>query len=348
MKKAADFSYYVSKFLARYLPGEAGASPNTILSYRDTFLLLIKYCKSQENTPPEKMTLELLTRELVCAFLSWLENERNCSVSTRNQRLAALHSFCRFMQTEDVMRLNQYQLVISIPKKRGKSGTVNYMSPEGIKLILEQPDAKKMSGRRDMVLLSLMYDSGARVQEMADISVGDFRAEPPATIKITGKGGKTRIVPLMEPTATIVRQYISDTGLTDGGKHSYPLFPNRHGERLTRAGIKYILDKCVESARNKNPGVLPEVISPHSFRHSKAMHLLHAGVNLVYIRDILGHADLKTTEIYARIDGEMKRKALEEAFTNTVPSEALPSWQQDGQLLNWLQSLGRKDMAHPR
>ena len=132
------------------------------------------------------MTLDLLTRELVCAFLSWLENERKCSVSTRNQRLAALHSFCRFMQTEDVMRLNQYQLVISIPKKRGKSGSVNYMSPEGVKLILEQPDAKKMSGRRNMVLLSLMYDSGARVQEMADISVGDFRAEPPATIKITG------------------------------------------------------------------------------------------------------------------------------------------------------------------
>jgi integrase/recombinase XerD len=348
MKKAANFSYYVSKFLARYLPGEAGASPNTILSYRDTFLLFIKYCKSQENTPPEEMTLELLTRELVCAFLSWLENERNCSVSTRNQRLAALHSFCRFMQTEDVTRLNLYQLVISIPKKRGKSGTVNYMSPEGIKLILEQPDAKKMSGRRDMVLLSLMYDSGARVQEMADISVGDFRAEPPATIKITGKGGKTRIVPLMEPTATIVRRYISDTGLTGGGKHSYPLFPNRHGERLTRAGIKYILDKCVESARNKNPGVLPEVISPHSFRHSKAMHLLHAGVNLVHIRDILGHADLKTTEIYARIDGEMKRKALEEAFANTFPSGAVPLWQQDGKLLNWLQSLGRKDMAHPR
>jgi site-specific recombinase XerD len=125
------------------LPGEAGASPNTILSYRDTFLLFIKYCKAQENTPPEEMTLELLTKELVCAFLSWLENERNCSVSTRNQRLAALHSFCRFMQTEDVMRINQYQLVISIPQKRGKSGTVNYMSPDGVKLILEQPDAKK-------------------------------------------------------------------------------------------------------------------------------------------------------------------------------------------------------------
>jgi integrase/recombinase XerD len=125
---------------------------------------------------------------------------------------------------------------------------------------------------------------------------------------------------------TIVRQYICATGLTGGAKHSYPLFPNRHGGRLTRAGITYILDKCVESARNKNPGVLPEVISPHCFRHSKAMHLLHAGVNLVYIRDILGHADLKTTEIYARIDGEMKRKALEEAFANTVPPGAVPLW----------------------
>lgn len=341
MKKSADFPYYVTKFLARYLPGEAGASPNTILSYRDTFLLFIKYCKSQENTAPEEMTLDLLTRELVCAFLSWLEAERNCSVSTRNQRLAALHSFCRFMQTEDVMHLNQYQLIISIPKKRGKSGTVNYMSAEGIKLILQQPDARKKSGRRDMVLLSLMYDSGARVQEMADLSVGDFRAEPPATIKIAGKGGKTRIVPLMEPTATIVRQYIAETGLAGTGNRSYPLFPNRQRERLTRAGIKYILDKCVERARKKSPGVLPEVISPHSFRHSKAMHLLHAGVNLVYIRDILGHADLKTTEVYARIDGEMKRKALEGAFTNIVPSEAVPLWQLDGQLLNWLQSLGR-------
>lgn len=341
MKKTADFPHFVSKFLARYLPGEAGASPNTILSYRDTFLLFLKYCKSQENTAPEEMTLDLLTRDLVCAFLGWLEDQRHCSVATRNQRLAALHSFCRFMQTEDVMRLNQYQLIISIPKKRGKSRTVNYMSPEGMKLILEQPDARKMCGRRDMVLLSLMYDSGARVQEMADICVGDFRTEPPATIKITGKGGKTRIVPLLEPTAAIVRQYISDTGLAGTGKHSYPLFPNRRGEKLTRAGIKYILDKCVESARNKSPGVLPEAISPHSFRHSKAMHLLHAGVNLVYIRDILGHADLKTTEVYARIDGEMKRKALEEAFTNTVPSEAVPSWQLDGKLLNWLQSLGR-------
>jgi site-specific recombinase XerD len=341
MKKASDFPYYLSKFLTCYLPGEAGVSHNTILSYRDTFMLLLKYCKSQKNVPPENMTLDMLTRELVAGFLSWLEDGRGCSVSTRNQRLAAIHSFCRFMQLEDVPRLNQYQLIISIPKKKGKRGTVNYMSPEGVRLILGQPDASRMPGRRDMVLLSLMYDTGSRVQEMADLTVGDVRLDTPATVKITGKGGKTRIVPLMEPTAAIVRSYISDFGLSGSAKRSHPLFPNRGGEKFTRAGIKYILDKYVESARAESPGLLPDTVSPHSFRHSKAMHLLHAGVNLVYIRDILGHADLKTTEIYARIDGEMKRKALEKAFTNTSPSEETPLWQQDGELLNWLQGLGK-------
>jgi site-specific recombinase XerD len=341
MKETADFPYYLSRFLTCYLPGEAGVRQNTILSYRDTFLLLLKYVKSQKGILPEKMILDMFTRQLVTAFLLWLENERNCSISTRNQRLAAIHSFCRFMQLEDIMRLNQYQLIISIPKKKGGKGIINYMSPEGIKLILGQPDVSKGSGRRDMVLLSLMYDTGSRVQEMADLTVGDIRLDVPATVKITGKGGKTRIVPLMQPTADIVRGYIFDFGLSGNAKRSYPLFPNRGGMKFTRAGIKYILDKHVDSARAENPGILPDVISPHSFRHSKAMHLLHAGVNLVYIRDILGHADLKTTEIYARIDGEMKRKALEEAFTNTIPSGEIPLWQQDGELLNWLQGLGK-------
>ena len=341
MKKTTDFPYYLSKFLARYLPGEAGASQNTILSYRDTFTLLLNYCRSCENTLPEDITLDMLTKELVVVFLNWLEEERGCSVSTRNQRLSAIHSFCRFMQFEDVIRLSQYQRILSISKKKTKSGTINYMTPDGIKLILKQPNVQSLSGYRDMVLLSLMYDSGARVQEMADLSVGDVRADSPATVKITGKGRKTRIVPLMKPTADVVRQYISDSGLDCSSKRSYPLFPNRNGEKLTRAGIKYILDKYVEAARFENPAILPDVISPHSFRHSKAVHLLHAGVNLVYIRDILGHADLKTTEVYARIDGEMKRKALEEAFTNTIPSDTVPLWQKDGELLNWLQRLGK-------
>lgn len=342
MKKTLDFPYYLSRFLTKYLPGELGISENTILSYRDTFSLFLRYSQQYKNIIPEKMILDRFAKELVESFLDWIENERNCSVSTRNQRLAALHSFCRFMQTEDVLHMYQYQQILSIPKKKSKSGTVNYISLEGIRLILKQPDLTKRLGYRDMVLLTLMYDSGSRVQEIADLAVGDIRTTSPATVKITGKGNKTRIVPLMAPTADLVKKYISDLELNDSIKHKYPLFTNRSGDKRTRAGIKYILDKYVEAARHENGSVLPEIISPHSFRHSKAMHLLHSGVNLVYIRDILGHADLKTTEIYARIDGEMKRKALEEAFLQTTPTEEIPIWQQDGDMMKWLKSLGKE------
>lgn len=342
MKKTSDFPYYLSRFLAKYLPGELGCSENTLLSYRDTFSLLLRYCQLYENIIPEKMVLDRFTKELAENFLLWIENERNCSISTRNQRLSALHSFSRFMQTEDILRMYQYQQILSIPKKKSKSSPVNYISLEGIRLILSQPDTAKSSGYRDLVLLSLMYDSGSRVQEIADLAIGDIRTDSPATLKVMGKGGKSRIIPLMAPTANLVKKYISDFGLDHSTRSKHPLFTNRSGAKLTRAGIKYILDKYVQSARIKNGSVLPEIISPHSFRHSKAMHLLHSGVNLIYIRDILGHADLKTTEIYARIDGEMKRKALEEAFTQTAPTEEIPIWQQNGNMLEWLKNLGKE------
>jgi site-specific recombinase XerD len=341
MRKSDDFPYYLSRFLSQHLPMDVGASINTVMSYRDTFALFVKYCKACEHTLPENISLDMLSREMVERFLFWLESERRSGVATRNQRLAAIHSFCRFMQIEDVIRINQYQRILSIPKKKASAGTVNYLSLDGIKLVLAQPDAARRAGCRDLVLLSLMYDSGARVQEIADLTVGDIRTDAPAIIRLTGKGGKTRSVPLMEPTANLVAKYLSEAGLSDNGKKSCPLFANRSGSKLSRAGIKYILDKYVDAARLKNASVLPDKISPHSFRHSKAMHLLHAGVNLVYIRDILGHADLKTTEIYARIDGEMKRKALESAFVNVVPSDKLPVWQQDSELLDWLQRLGK-------
>lgn len=191
-------------------------------------------------------------------------------------------------------------------------------------------------------VLKYLYDSGSRVQEIADLTIGDIRTDSPATLKVMGKGGKSRIIPLMAQTANLVKKYISDFGLDHSTRCKHPLFTNRSGAKLTRAGIKYILDKYVQSARIENGSVLPEIISPHSFRHSKAMHLLHSGVNLIYIRDILGHADLKTTEIYARIDGEMKRKALEEAFTQTAPTEEVPIWQQDGDMLEWLKNLGKE------
>lgn len=336
-----DFQYYLSDFLARFLPGEIGSATNTIRSYRDTFILLLRYCRAHEDITPDHMTCELLTKELVERFLAWLQSERGCSPATRNQRLAAIRSFCRYLQARDIERIGQYQRILTIPKKRTSTASPGHLSLEGIRLILDQPDTSKPSGQRDLALLALIYDSGARVQEIADLTLADLRTDPPATVKLTGKGNKSRIVPLMLPTVTLVQRYADGVGLAGPTDRSRPLFPNRGGNKITRAGIAYILDKYVTVARKANPASVPNRISPHTLRHSKAMHLLQAGVNLVYIRDILGHADIKSTEIYARIDGEMKRKALQSAFTNVTPPDAMPLWHQDKDMLTWLTNLGR-------
>lgn len=336
-----DFQHYLSEFLARFLPGEVGSATNTIMSYRDTFTLLLRYCKAHEEITPEHMTCDLLTKDLVERFLAWLETERGCGPTTRNQRLAAIRSFCRYLQARDVERIGQYQRVLAIPKKKTTTAPPHHLSLDGIRLILDQPDTSRPAGRRDLALLALIYDTGARVQEIADLTLGDLRTDPPATVKLTGKGNKTRIVPLMLPTVTLVQRYADGAGLTGPASRSRSLFPNRSGKKITRGGIAYILDKHVTAAREANPAALPDTISPHTLRHSKAMHLLQAGVNLVYIRDILGHADLKTTEIYARIDGEMKRRALQSAFTNLTPPDAMPLWHQDKDVLTWLINLGR-------
>ena len=338
--KPTDFSYHLTGYLAKYLPGRMGVSSNTIKSYRDTFSLLLRFCSEVKKIPVEKVSIGTLEKNLIEEFLTWLETERRCSVATRNQRLAAIHAFFKYLQMEAPEQIYLCQQLLAIPIKRTKGRAIDYLTLDAIKAILDAPDTTNVNGRRDLVLLSLLYDTGARVQEIADLVVADVRLENPATVKVTGKGNRSRIVPLMTPTAKIVGQYLSENGLTRIAQGQYPLFQNRSHEKLTRAGIAYILKKYVEDARIVHPELIPEEISPHCFRHSKAMHLLQAGVNLVYIRDLLGHVSIKTTEVYARADSLMKRTALEKAYQNVSPSE-MPIWQQNHDLLKWLKELGR-------
>lgn len=338
--KPTNFAYHLSTYLAKYLPGKAGTSQNTIRSYRDTFTLLLRFCSQEKALKVEKITLEVLQKPLVEDFMTWLEVGRGCSISTRNQRLAAIHAFFRYVQMEDPGSLFLCQQILSIPMKRSAKASIQYLTLQAIKAILEAPDPSRFLGRRDIVLLSLMYDTGARVQEIADLTVADIRLDSPPTIKITGKGNKSRLVPLMTPTAKLLDQYLIGHDLQSAACGSYPLFQNRSREKLTRAGIAYILDKHVKKARHGHPELIPKTVSPHSFRHSKAMHLLQAGVNLVYIRDLLGHVSIKTTEIYARADSMAKRKALEKAYQSAT-QEQLPVWQKNQNLLRWLKDLGR-------
>jgi site-specific recombinase XerD len=185
-------------------------------------------------------------------------------------------------------------------------------------------------------LLSLLYDTGARVQELADMKLEDVRLSSPTVIRLTGKGGKSRLVPIMTPTDKLLRAYLEEHDADYAAHGGYPLFCNRDGKKLTRAGIAYILDKYVNQAQNRGYLTTREPISPHCLRHSKAMHLLQSGVNLVYIRDLLGHADVSTTEVYARADEHFKRKALTQAYPSPTPEPDTSAWQKDSDLLDWL------------
>ena len=338
--KPTDFAYYLTSYLSKYLPGEVGASTNTIKSYRDTFSVLINYCATIKKIPAERLTLRQLDRQTIESFLDWLENSRKNSISTRNQRLAAIHAFFKYLQMKQPQTLYHYQQILSIPMKKAKQCTISYLSLDSIKTILEMPDRRTKQGRRNLVLVSLVYESGARVQEIADIRVADVRLHQPATVTLTGKGNKTRIVPIMEPMSKLVEQYLKENKLNQSHRREYPLFSNSDGKKLTRSGISYIINKYFVEAKKMYPEEYPDSISPHVLRHSKAMHLLQSGVNLIYIRDILGHVNIQTTEIYARVDSSAKRKVLEKAYNGSV-SDELPEWQQNADLLEWLNSLGK-------
>lgn len=335
--KPTDFSRDLTQFLSDYLPTQKNVSPHTIRSYRDTFKLLLHYFQEQEDTPPEKLTMSRITPASVRSFLNWLETARECGVRTRNLRLTAIHSFFRYAQAESPESLWHFQQVMAIPMKKGRKKIVEHLTPEGIRLLLAQPDRSRPKGRRDLVMLSTLYDSGARVQELIDLSVGDFIPGVNPVLVITGKGNKTRRIPLMTNSARLLVAYIAENHLDTPHKKTYPLFTNSQHHRLTKEGVAYVLGKYVAQAHEISDTV-PAKVHCHMLRHSKAVHLLQAGVNLIYIRDFLGHTDIKTTEIYARVDTEVKRQALENAYPNLVDSE-LPDWSNDADLMSWLSSL---------
>lgn len=337
MMKPTDFARYLTQFLSIYLPTQKNVSRNTICSYRDTFKLLINFCQVVYGIPTERITMNTLSGERITAFLGWLETDRKCCISTRNQRLAAIHSFFRYAQSEEPTSLFHFQKVIAIPVKRVQKNIMEHLTPEAMKLVLEQPCRTTTKGRRDLTMLSTLYDSGARVQELIDLKVSDVNLSHPAVLVLTGKSNKVRRIPIMKNTVQLLQAYITENKLDKPWKNSYPLFTNNQHNKLTKEGVAYIIDKYAQSARQES-SIVPSKVRPHMFRHSKAMHLLKAGVNLIYIRDFLGHTDLKTTEIYARADTETKRKALENAYPDLVEGD-LPDWNQNEGLLTWLSEL---------
>lgn len=335
--KPTNLSLHVTDFLTHYLTAQRNVSPNTVKAYRDVFTLLLRYCRDIQSIPPEKLRLEQIDVELVEAFLDYLEKQRGAVIRTRNHRLAALHAFFRYVQSEQPDCMLQCQKILAIPLRRYVRPVIGYLPKADLAAILAAPDLRRRDGRRDAVLLSVLYDTGARVQELIDLSVGDVRLDEPAQVRLLGKGRKMRAVPLMKETVELLRDHFVENNLGRPEQYDQPLFRNAHGRRLSRSGMRYIVQKYARKARDRSTGAQHKV-SPHTFRHSKGMHLFQSGVSLEIIRDFLGHEDTKTTQIYARANLEMKRKALEgTGSTAAVPK--IPSWQQNENLLEWLQSI---------
>lgn len=338
--KKPDLSYYVSGYFKKYLPGQKNLSSNTISGYADAFRILFIFCEEKEELRIDRLKVSDFDSAIICRFLDWLETERGCSVSTRNQRLIAIHSFFKYVQKQCPADMEAIQGILDIPFKKGAKTVVPYLNEEQMKVLLSTPGAGTWEGFRDQVMLSLLYDTGARVQELIDLKIKDVRIESPAVVTLHGKGNKTRQVPIMSGTQALLKTYLEHCHYNPGiSRGDNPLFVNQKKAPLSRWGISYIINKYV--AQSKANGLLDIdfPVTPHVFRHSKAVHMVRAGINLIYIRDFLGHVDCATTEIYARIDTESKRKAIEKACEDILPNQEYNDWTADTDLMAFLESL---------
>lgn len=249
--KTTDFAKHLTAFFGNYLPGVKNLSENTILSYRDAFRLLLVFFRDIRGIAPEKLSFKMFNVELVCDFLNWLQNERNCSIATRNQRLIAIHAFFRYVQVQEPKQIFLCQQILQIPTKKYQQSIVAHLSPEQMKALLAAPDSSTHRGRRDMTLLSVLYDTGARVQELCDLCVKDIRLEHPAIITLTGKGRKIRHVPILGTTVELLRIYLKENKIFLNGNPDAPLFFNQRYSKLTRGGVSHILQKYAESVSEK-------------------------------------------------------------------------------------------------
>lgn len=250
---------------------------------------------------------------------------------------------CYFLQYKDIQRLGKWQDILSIKSKRTAQSHFSHLSQEGVTTLLSVIRSDSFEEIRHLAIIAFLYDTGARAQELIDVTPKDLSFSNPAHVMLFGKGRKKRLVPLQGKMCAILKAYMKDRGIDETEVSNRPLFTNIHGRKLTSAGLTHIINMYADIVRVKYPDTIPDKISPHSLRHSKAMHLLQAGVNIIYVRDFLGHASIKTTEIYARADTKLKREALNSAYSELIPQSPSEDgkWEQDQELKKWLRSLGR-------
>lgn len=335
MNNTKYLSTWVRRFLTEYLISDRNLSLNTLASYRDTLRLIIPYAAQVRNKPIDKLYIEDLDSNLIKDFLLNIEEERKCSVSTRNQRLAAITSFAKFVGTSCIYYIEWYRIIKTIPIKRGPKKTITYLDRSEMDILLNEPERQTKQGQRDYTLILLMYNTGARANEIAQMTIADFvlpnGKKGLSTVMIKGKGNKQRRCPLWQQTVDQL------TILTKGRNPSENLFINRQMQPMTRFGIYTIIERYAKKLAEKIPSVRNKNVSPHTIRHTTATHLLQSGVDINTIRAWLGHVSVNTTNIYAEIDLEMKAKALKACEVTTNKNRS--SWKDNRDLMTFLDNL---------
>ncbi len=304
MKDDSLLGPWVRRFLLEHLVAERNLSLNTQASYRDTLMLLLPFASRQGGGAIDRMTVEDLSSEIVRKFLDHLERDRQCSGVTRNQRLATIHSLARFIGVRSPVHLAWCAGIRAVPFKKTAKSVIGYLEKAEMDALLHQPDQRTSLGARDYALLLFLYNSGARADEAAKLTISNLKLGASPSVRLHGKGNKFRTCPLWPKTATSLSRLVAERDKNDA------VFLSRVNQPLTRFGIHRVVTQYASLASKAVPTLAAKRVSPHTIRHTTAVHLLRAGVDINTIRAWLGHVSLDTTHIYAEVDMEMKAKAL--------------------------------------
>lgn len=317
-----DFSYYLSRFLKDHIIIERNLSLHTIRSYKKVFQMLIDYLVNIKNIKLKDITFENVTREIIIDFLNYLEDVKKNDIKTRNQRLASIKSFYQYCAIDEIDNIDNIRKILSIKAKKEIKKVMNYLTEKELKTLLNSIDTSTNKGRRNLVILTLLYDTAARSNEIINLKIEDICLEEKYII-LTGKRKKQRVVSIMEQTQKLIISYIEENHIESGY-----LF-NINGKKLS----EYTLTKII----NKYSKEIDKQISPHTFKHTRAVHLLDKGVNVLYIQELLGHTSVNTTMEYAKVIEKSKFEAIEKA--NPKIDNNLPDWNNDHDLLSQLLNL---------
>lgn len=326
------FSKLVQEFLTTYVIGECNYSMNTKISYSTTFHLLIDFINEEKNVKPNKIEIEKITKEVIVQFLNWLETNRFVSIQTRNQRLACIKSFYKYVQSNEPDLFDTCSLILSIKNKKVPKKMISYFTEDEIRIMINYLNNNK--DLKKLTMICVLYETGARVSEFINIKINDLNLTDNASITLYGKGSKTRIVPISQELVKLINKYLKEIYINYSDSY---LFYSNYKKKYNRKSVNYLINILIQKLRSNYINYFKGNYHPHSFRHAKATHLYNNGTPLLYVKEFLGHSTISSTEIYATPDSKKQR---EEIIKNseTINTKNKYSSSKKNDLDNWLKN----------